>query len=427
MTFATDTARTASTSSIVKRVLIADTFEQVGLEQIEKLGCKVHVDPTLSGPSLETAIQEHQPDALIVRSTKVPASVFEVANNLGLVIRAGAGYDTIDVAAASALGIPVANCPGMNAIAVAELAWGLILSCDRRIPDQCEDLRQSKWDKKNYSKAEGLYGRTMGIVGLGRIGLEVAKRATGFGMNVVAWGRNLTEEQATAQGVGWCRDLMNLVQMSDVISIHVSATPETRHLVNSEFCEAMKPGAILINTTRGSVVDEQAVADAVQSKGIRAGLDVFENEPGSGETQFKGPIVHQQGVYGTHHVGASTNQAQSAIASEAVRVLKTWLSSGTVPNCINTASSTPATSTLTVRHLNRPGVLAHVFEILGNGDQNVEDMENVIYEGGDGAVARIQLGGTISEDDLDAIAAHEHVLAVSNTPINAGDEPGAVQ
>ena len=127
MTFATDTARTASTSSIVKRVLIADTFEQVGLEQIEKLGCKVHVDPTLSGPSLETAIQEHQPDALIVRSTKVPASVFEVANNLGLVIRAGAGYDTIDVAAASALGIPVANCPGMNAIAVAELAWGLIL------------------------------------------------------------------------------------------------------------------------------------------------------------------------------------------------------------------------------------------------------------------------------------------------------------
>ncbi len=405
----TDTCQRASTTSI----LIADTFSDRGTESLRSLGCEVLVDPSLSGDSLVKAVADRQPDALIVRSTKVPEAVFEAAIKLGLVVRAGAGYDTIDVAAASARGIPVANCPGMNAIAVAELAWGLILSCDRRIPDQCADLRSGVWAKKTYAKAAGLYGQTLGIVGLGRIGEEVAARGKAFGMRVVAWSRRLTEEAAAARGLEYCEVLPDVLAMSDVVSVHVASTPDTRHLVDAAFLDAMKDGATLINTTRGAVIDEAALAAAVDRKGIRVGLDVYEGEPGSGDTSFSNALVDLPGVYGTHHIGASTNQAQEAIAGEAARVLETWVLTGEVPNCVNIASTTPASITLTIRHLNRPGVLAHVFEVLGRSGQNIEEMENVIYEGGQAAVARIQIDGAIDDAELDLIRTHEFILAVT--------------
>jgi len=403
--------------STLTSVLIADSFSTDGAESLRALGCDVHVDPSLSGDTLVDAVASRQPNALIVRSTKVPEAVFEAADRLGLVVRAGAGYDTIDVAAASARGIPVANCPGMNAIAVAEIAWGLILSCDRRIPDQCADLRSGVWAKKTYAKAAGLYGRTLGIVGLGRIGEEVAARGRAFGMHVVAWSRSLTEEAAAEKGLGYCESLLDLVAVADVVSLHVASTPDTRHLVDAAFCDALKDGAILVNTTRGAVVDEAAVAAAIEQKGIRVGLDVFDAEPGSGDTSFTNQIVQSEGVYGTHHVGASTEQAQEAIAGEAARVLGTWVQTGEVPNCVNIASSTPASTTLTVRHLNRPGVLAHVFEVLGRSGQNIEEMENVIYEGGKAAVARIQIDGGIDAADLDLIRSHDLILAVTAADI----------
>jgi len=398
-------------------ILIADSFNEAGVDAIRSLGCNVHCDASLDGESLTKAVNQHQPNAIIVRSTKVPQPVFEVADHLSLVIRAGAGYDTIDVAAASSLGISVANCPGMNAIAVAELAWGLILSCDRRIPDQTADLRAGTWAKKEYAKAAGIYGRTLGIIGLGRIGQEVAKRGHAFGMNVIGWSRSLTETQANDMGIGYCKDLLNLVRMSDVISIHVSAVAETKHLVGPEFCEAMKPGATLINTSRGSVIDQASLLKATEEKGIRAGLDVFATEPKGSDTNFADTIMEAPSICGTHHVGASTHQAQEAIAAEAVRVLKTWLDTGEVLNCVNLASSTPASTTLTVRHLNQPGVLAHVFEILGRNGNNIEDMENVIYQGGKAAVARIHVDGTVTEDELALLRSTDAILGATTATI----------
>lgn len=398
-------------------ILIADSFSETSVDTLKNLGCNVHLDAGLDGQSLVDAVEQHQPDAIIVRSTKVPQTVFDRADHLSLVIRAGAGYDTIDVTAASSLGISVANCPGMNAIAVAELAWGLILSCDRRIPDQTADLRNGKWAKKEYAKAAGLYGRTLGVIGLGRIGQEVARRGHAFGMNVVGWSRSLTESQAHDMGIGYCEELLNLVRMSDVISIHVAAIPDTKHLVGPKFCEAMKPGAILVNTSRGSVMDQTAVLAAIQTKGIRAGLDVFATEPKGGDTTFADTIMESAGVCGTHHVGASTHQAQEAIASEAVRVLMTWIDTGEVLNCVNLASSTPASTILTVRHLNQPGVLAHVFEILGRNGNNIEDMENVIYQGGAAAVARIHVHGVVTEDELALLRSRAAILGATTATI----------
>ena len=420
----TESVATESTAIDGPCVLIADSFDESGIQTLRAIGCEVHIDPSLDGTSLPEAVRSHQPSVIIVRSTKVPKAVFDAAEQLELVVRAGAGYDTIDVAAASSIGVSVANCPGMNAIAVAELAWGLILSCDRRIPDQTIDLRAGTWAKKEYAKASGLYGRTLGVVGLGRIGREVISRAKAFGMKVVAWSRSLDEASADALGVGYCEDVLNLAKMSDVVSIHVAATPETKHLIDAAFCEAMKPGATVVNTSRGSVIDEDALSKAIESKGLRAGLDVFAVEPKGGDSTFTGDVVHQPGVYGSHHVGASTAQAQAAIAGEAVRVIRTWIDTGEVLNCVNLASSTAASTMLTIRHLNQPGVLASVFEILGRTRKNVEEMENVIYQGGAAAVARIQVAGSLTEEDLAEIRAADAILGVATVSLQSDDHEG---
>lgn len=399
------------------KVLIADKFEQFGVEGLERLGCEVRVDPNLSPDSLPSALAEYECDILIVRGTKVPATVFEKARKVSLIVRAGAGFDNIDVAAASAKGIFVANCPGKNAIAVAELAWALILSCDRRVPDQTVDLRAGKWNKKEYARASGLFGRTLGIVGLGQIGQEVARRGKVFGMNVVAWSRSLNEEKADALDVGYVSNIVNLAKMSDVISVNVAGTADTKHLINEQFCNAMKPGAIFVNTSRGSVVDQAALTNAIRSKGIRCGLDVFATEPSGGEGNFADAIVKEPGVFGSHHVGASTDQAQQAIARETVRIVAEYVRTGRVLNCVNRAAATPATCLLTVRHLNRPGVLAHVFYTLGQAGINVEEMENIIYEGTQAACARIQLDQAPRQEHLTAINANDCVLSVALTNI----------
>jgi D-3-phosphoglycerate dehydrogenase len=413
-TAASASAGVAEPSAAATRILIADKFEASGVAALRQRGFEVIVDADLSPETLAAAIATHRPRVLVVRSTKVRADAIGAGESLELIVRAGAGTDNIDLAAASRRGIFVSNCPGRNAIAVAELAWALILSCDRRVPDQTADLRAGVWNKKEYQKAQGLAGRTLGVVGLGQIGREVAKRAKAFGMPVVAWSRSLTEAQASEAGVGWCASLLNLAKLADVVSVHVASTPDTEHLIGERFFASLRPGSTFVNTSRGSVVDSAALAVAIRDKGIRAGLDVFGEEPSGGTGQFADPIVTLPGVYGTHHVGASTDQAQAAIAEETVRVITVFDACGEAPNAVNRAESTPATAMLSVRHLNRPGVLAHVFYTIGQAGINVEEMENVIYEGAEAACARIQLDAPLDAAHLEAIRRNPHVLAVAS-------------
>ncbi len=402
------------------KLLIADKFEQVGQDALAELGCEVVFEPGLSADTLPAALDANDPDVLFVRSTKVTAAAIDAAGRLKLIVRAGAGYDTIDVATASREGIFVANCPGKNAIAVAELAWGLLLSCDRRLPDQTRDLRAGEWNKKEYGKARGLHGRTLGILGLGTIAGHVVDRAKAFGMNVVAWSRSLTEARAAELGVGYAASPIDVAKQSDVVSIHVASKPETKHLIDAAFIDAMKPGAYLINTSRGAVVDEAALRRGITDKGLRAGLDVYEGEPGKAQATFDNPIVNEPGVYGSHHVGASTDQAQQAIALEAVRIVELFQTTGEVVNCVNRASKSPATHTLTVRHRNRPGVLATVFDVLSEARINVEEMENIIYEGAEAACAVIQLDDAPSSDHLKDIRGKcSEILSLELSTLNA--------
>lgn len=394
-------------------VLVADKFEKVGVDGLADLGCRVVLRPELTTADLPAAIREADAKILVVRSTKVDATALGSGGSLSLVIRAGAGIDTIDVPAASRLGVFVSNCPGKNSIAVAELVMGLLLSADRRIPDQVADLRAGAWKKGEYQKARGLHGRILGIVGLGQIGLEVASRARAFGMTIVAWSRQLTVEDAARQGIGYCQAPIEVARLADAVTINVAATAETRHLVNAEFLAAMKPGAYLLNTSRGTVVDEAALERAVREKGIRAGLDVFDPEPAGAAGTIANPLLQAPGVYGTHHVGASTEQAQVAIAHEVVRICKAYIETGAVPNCVNRQARSTATHVLSIRHQNRPGVLAHVFGVLSGAGINVEEVENIIYYGAQATIARIHLGREPGAEAMAAIrSGNEHIISV---------------
>jgi D-3-phosphoglycerate dehydrogenase len=406
------------------KVLIADKFEKVGIDGLKELGCTVVSRPELTAEALPAAVKEVDPHILIVRSTKVNAETLNAGTSLTLVIRAGAGIDTIDVATASSRGIFVSNCPGKNSIAVAEVVLGLVLACDRRIPDQVADLRQGKWNKAEYSKARGLYGRTLGIVGLGQIGKEVALRAHAFGMRVLAWSRTLTHEEADRLQLAYAQSPLEVARLSDVVTINVAANPETKHLVNAEFLAAMRPGAYLINTSRGSVVDEAALRQAVSEKKIRAGLDVFQNEPAGGTGEFRSPLLQEPGVYGTHHVGASTDQAQVAIAHEVIRIVQAFQATGEVPNVVNRLARSSASHVLVIRHRNRPGVLAHVFGVLANAEINVEEVENIIYHGAQATLARIHLDGQPGNGALERIkSGNADIISVELSAIDGALSP----
>lgn len=372
------------------RILIADKFEDSGRRALDEMGCEVFFQPDLKEAALAEAIKETLPEVLIVRSTKVTAAMLD-AGAVKLVVRAGAGFNTIDVAAASKRGIYVSNCPGKNAIAVAELAFALMLALDRRVPDNVIALRRGEWNKKEFSNAQGLYGRTLGLIGLGQIGREMISRAQAFGMPIVAWSRSLTVERAASLGVERKESAQQVAQAADVVSVHVAFKPETRGMINRDFFSAMRPGAYFINTSRGEIVDQEALVSALRERNLRAGLDVFADEPVAAKDEFRDPIRTEPQLYGTHHIGASTDQAQEAIAAETVRIVRAFKETGKVPNVVNLARRTPATHTLIVRHRDRPGVLAHVLGAMRAANINVQEMENVIFEGAEAAVARINL------------------------------------
>ena len=316
------------------KVLIADKFPEGKLDDIKKAGYDVVYDQGLKEETLLQALKEVKPDAIVVRSTVVDKSMIESTPSLRLIIRAGSGYNTIDVETASERSVSVANCPGKNAVAVAELAFGLLLSLDRRIPDNVIELREGRWNKKEYSKAAGLYGATLGIIGVGGIGREVITRAKAFGMAVTAWSRSLTKEKADALGVEFAKTPLDVARKADAVSVHLALTDDTRGLVGSSFFEKMKPGAFFINTSRAEVVDENALFDAIEEKGVRAGLDVFSGEPSYKQGAFEGKMA-KSSAYATHHIGASTQQAQNAVADEAVRILREFAASGKVLHCVN--------------------------------------------------------------------------------------------
>jgi D-3-phosphoglycerate dehydrogenase len=402
------------------RVLLADAIDPSTVDVLTDRGHDCVSDPKLSADELPDRIAGFE--VLVVRSTKVTAATIEAADALELIVRAGAGTNTIDVDAASEVGIYVTNVPGRNAIAVAELTMGLLLAIDRRIADNVADLRTGSWNKASYSKADGLFGKGMGIVGLGEIGFAVAERAAAFGLDVRAVRKDrdeAAEERIRALGIDLVDSLEELVATSDIVSIHVPATTETESMFDARLLGRMKEGAILINTSRGDIVDGAALLDALETRALRVGLDVYPDEPGSGATDWSSKLAQHPNVVGTHHIGASTEQAQKAVAEGVVEIVDAFVR-GEILNCVNLAPTRLGTHTLHVRHFDRVGLLAGVFDILRRRELNVEQMENRVFEGRNAAVATIDVVGDVGPDLIAALEGLQDVIHVSAVPTDRG-------
>ncbi|MEZ4337954.1 MAG: NAD(P)-dependent oxidoreductase [Sandaracinaceae bacterium] len=398
------------------RVLIADKLAPLVSGRLQDLGAEVFVEPGTSGEALTARLSELDPTVLVVRSTKVTEADLAAARSLALVIRAGAGVNTIALDAASARGVYVANCPGKNACAVAELTIGHLVNLDRRIADNVASLREHRWDKKTFSAARGLNGRILAILGFGAIGREVALRAQALGMRVRAWSRSLDDGTARAAGVERCDTPESAADGADALSVHLALTPETRGRVGESIFAALKPGAYFINTSRGEVVDHAALARALDERDLRAGLDVFADEPSGATGEIADTIVDHPNVYGTHHIGASTQEATDAVGEEVVHIVDAYARGALIPNCVNLADRTEATHVLVVRHEDRVGVLAGVLSILREAGINVQEMQNILFSGGDAAIARIGVIGEPSPEALALIRRAAHVFDASVGP-----------
>ncbi len=383
------------------RVLVADEFSTRHLGALSGLGLEVDYRPKLGAAGLVEAAKDAS--VLVVRSTEVARALFEAATRLSLVVRAGAGVNTIDVAAASERGVFVANCPGQNAIAVAELALGLMLAADRKLPDCVAAARAGVWDKARFSKARGLYGRTLGIVGLGAVGTALAARARALGMKVAVVSRSLTQAKAEALGVTPAESLVALARQADFFSVHVPGGAATKGFISVEVLAALRPGSVFVNTSRADVVDGAAVLAEARSGRLFVATDVFDGEPKGGAAEWKSELAQLPAVYGTPHIGASTEQAQEAIADEAVRIVERFLVRGEVPNCVNVARRTPARFQLIVRHLDRVGVLANVLACLGEAGINAQEIDNTVFEGAAAACCKIQVDSRPSDEVLGKI------------------------
>jgi D-3-phosphoglycerate dehydrogenase len=324
------------------RILVADRLPDRFVEAMAVRGHQCVVDADLTEASLPGALA--RVDILVVRSTRVTASAFAAADSLRLVVRAGAGTNTIDCDEATRTGVLVANVPGRNSVAVAELTMGLMLAVDRAIPDSTSELRAGRWDKQRFGAVgRGLYGRPLGIVGLGSIGLAVAERAAGFGMRLLAQAKGSRSPDASQRiaelGIELVPDLVTLASRVDVLTLHVPLKAETRGMVGEDVLDALQPG-VLLNTSRADVVDVQALLARLDAGRLSAGLDVFPDEPDSGSASWHSPLAAHPRVVGTHHVGASTQQAQEAVVDGVLEVINAFVD-GVLLNVVNDPGQHP--------------------------------------------------------------------------------------
>ncbi|WP_394821919.1 NAD(P)-dependent oxidoreductase [Pendulispora albinea] len=408
------------------RLLIADKLHPRAVEELSALPIEVIYEPDLTKESLEERIAGV--GVLVVRSTPVTAAALEKAKTLHLIVRAGAEYQTIDVRAASRRGIYVANCPGKNAAAVAELVMGLLIAVDRRVVDAVTSLRNGQWRRGEYSKAEGLLGKTIGIAGMGAVGREVAHRAKAFGLTVAGFSRSLTPMKAAELGVVHAHSLEDLASKSHILTLHLPITERTRHIVGKRVFAALPPRAIFINAARADLVDQAAMREAVVTRGLRVGLDVYPDEPrdkleyasdlfgpqtpGAEASGTWSPSDSEGFIYGTPHIAAATDQSQLAVATETVRVIRSFLLEGHVPNVVNVTTTSIANFQVVIRMQDKIGTFANVLSVLKRHGINVEEVTNSVFEGGGASCAKLRVVSRPSEMCLQEIRAFDEVLHV---------------
>jgi D-3-phosphoglycerate dehydrogenase / 2-oxoglutarate reductase len=395
------------------KILIADALVQSLETKLRNIGCNVLKDASLKEETLQQKLSTFSPDVLVVRSTKIKKEHIQASSQLSLIVRAGAGVNTIDLDSACQYGVFVANCPGKNALAVAELTIGHLINLDRRISDNVQDLRQNQWKKGLYSKAKGLYGRTLAVIGLGSSGMAVVERAQALGMNIHAYSRSLTPQKAKTLGITYCATPLDACRGADALTVHVSYNDQTKGIIGEMELMSLQEGAYVINISRGGIIDEEALLRCIEEKSLRAGLDVFVGEPNSKEAHFEHPLLSHPNIYGTHHIGASTQQASDMVGDAVFEIIETYQKTGQVLNCVNLSTKSTADHLLSVRHADKVGVLAHVLDCLKKNGHNIQEMENIIFSGSKAACARIQIVGRPEDNVIQELRSNQDIFSVA--------------
>ncbi len=317
----------------MSRVLICDKLESQGIDLLRQSGIELDERTGLTGETLKEALRAA--DGVIVRSqTKITADLLDNPGKLRAIVRAGVGVDTIDVGAATRKGVVVMNTPGGNTFSTAEHTISMLMSLSRHIPAADASLRSGKWERNKFMGTQ-LAGKTLGVVGLGRIGREVARRAAGLDMKIVGFDPFLSPERAGQLGIEAVADIEQLLPRCDYLTVHTPLTDETRNLLDAARLAKMRKGARVINCARGGIINEEALAEALKSGHIAgAALDVFVQEPPPADH----PLLKLPNVVVTPHLGASTHEAQLSVALEAAQLLIDFLQKGVIQHAVNMAA-----------------------------------------------------------------------------------------
>jgi len=324
--------------SQTKRIIVLDNIAESGLQMLtDAAGIEFEVKTGLSGKELQEALVGFH-GAVCRSGVRITAESLEGNTTLQGIARAGVGTDNIDKQAATRLGIVVMNTPAGNTVSTAEHAMALMLGLSRKVAPAHASLKDGKWDRKKFTGTQ-LHGKTLGIVGLGRIGQEVAKRASAFGMHIVGFDPFLSDAQIDKLGILPCPTVNELLPLVDYLTVHTPLTPETKGLIGDKQLEVIKPGARLINCARGGIYDQDAMVKGLESGKLGGvALDVYPDEPCTDN-----PLFQMDNVLCTPHLGASTVEAQIQVANEAVELLIGYLRNGEIKSAVNTAAVDPKT------------------------------------------------------------------------------------
>lgn len=389
------------------KILVACELPAAALEQVRSLARDVAYQPHMTPQELRDSLVDV--GVLVIGHLPVSSETLARATALQMIVRAGCGRGNVAVEEASAAGVFVTHCPDKHAEAVAELTFGLMLALDRRIVDNVLSLREGRWARNELADARGLAGRTLGILGYGPVGRLVARRARAFDMRVLAWAARLTAECPPEPEVEFCNWPRELARQSDIVTVQ-AIEDEGELLVDAAFLQNMADGAYVVHVGHPGAIDEAALAKAVQERHLRLALDVFSSEPAADTGRFRCGLCDLPGVIGTPHIGALTEQARQATADEAVRVVRLFMVSGEVVNCLNLCDHSPATWQLVLRVRDQVGVMAAVLDAIRADGINAQEIVSRVFTGAKAAWCAIALDERPSTEALDSIRALPDVL-----------------
>ncbi len=405
------------------KILVACELPDTALEQLRALGTGLDYRPHATPAEVRESLAEV--GVLVVGNMRVSGEMMARAATLQMIVRADAGPGGVAVEDASAAGVFVTHCPDEHAEAVAELTMGLILALDRRIVENTLALREGRWARSELAEARGLAGRTLGILGYDSVGRLVARRARAFDMRVVAWSPRLVAEVGgptsgrsdrpearppmSEPEVEFCNWPRELARQSDVVAV-LADDDEAETLVDATFLQNLPEGAYLVHIGHPAAVDEAALAQAIEERHLRVALDVHSSEPGTDVARFRCRLCDVPSVIGTQHIGALTAQARQATADEVVRIIRLFMVSGEVINCLNLCDRSPATWQLVLRVRDQVGVMASVLDAIRADGINAQEISSRVFTGAKAAWCAISLDERPSTEALESIRALPDVL-----------------